>query len=230
MKRFVLFFVLILLPSGLLAASIDLPETGQTSCWDDTSQLRLDCQGEGVGQDAAVAAGLALPSPRYVDNSNGTVKDNLTGLVWLKHTSCFGLQTWAEALDSANRLWGGSVLEPNLRPSCNLYDGSRAGDWRVPNVNEMASLDNAGADYFRFSLESKFGYVKAQFTDKYWTSTTDAQDPDEAWSASIISGMVLLQQAKTNTGYAWFVRDGSPDDGIVSLPATGQTSCFEVNG
>ena len=31
--------------------------------------------------------GIASPNPRFTDNSNGTVTDNLTGLVWLQNPS-----------------------------------------------------------------------------------------------------------------------------------------------
>jgi hypothetical protein len=31
-----------------------------------------------------------IPEPRFRDNKNGTVTDNLTGLIWLKNTKCFG--------------------------------------------------------------------------------------------------------------------------------------------
>ncbi len=32
--------------------------------------------------------GIAWPAPRFTDNMNGTVVDNLTGLVWLKNADC----------------------------------------------------------------------------------------------------------------------------------------------
>ena len=42
---------------------------------------------------------------------------------------------WQEALDAANTLASGS---------CGLSDGSMAGDWRLPNVNELRSLIDWG--------------------------------------------------------------------------------------
>ena len=81
--------------------------------------------------------GVAWPNPRFTDNSNGTVTDNLTGLIWLKNANCFGTQTWANALSAANTLNSGE---------CGLTDGSAEGDWRLPNVREQQSL----IDYGRF--------------------------------------------------------------------------------
>jgi len=48
--------------------------------------------------------GVSWPSPRFTDNGNGTVTDNLTGLIWLKHASCYGKRTWADASSDANAL------------------------------------------------------------------------------------------------------------------------------
>ncbi len=68
---------------------------------------------------------------RYTDNGDGTITDNLTGLIWLQDANCLGAQTWADALSKANGLADGQ---------CGLTDGSRAGNWRLPNINELSSL------------------------------------------------------------------------------------------
>ena len=39
---------------------------------------------------ATTKKGVAWPNPRFTDNGNGTVTDNLTGLIWLKNANCFG--------------------------------------------------------------------------------------------------------------------------------------------
>ena len=84
-----------------------------------------------IGDDGDLEKGAAWPSPRFTDNSNGTVTDNLTGLVWLKNANCFGSRTWATALSDANALNSGE---------CSLSDDSSAGDWWLPNVRELQSL------------------------------------------------------------------------------------------
>ena len=40
------------------------------------------------------ALGVEWPNPRFTDNGDGTVTDNLTGLIWLKDANCFGQKTW----------------------------------------------------------------------------------------------------------------------------------------
>ena len=61
------------------------PKTGQTLCYDSLGAV-VPCAG--TGQDGEIKAGVAWPSPRFTDNSNGTVTDNLTGLIWLKNANC----------------------------------------------------------------------------------------------------------------------------------------------
>jgi hypothetical protein len=67
----------------------------------------------------------------FVDNGDGTVTDTLTGLIWLKNANCFGTRNWVTAVGDANTLSSGS---------CGLTDGSTAGQWRMPNINELRSL------------------------------------------------------------------------------------------
>src|SRR5215831_11312542 len=105
-------------------------KTGQTACY-DTAGTVITCTG--TGQDGEFQAGVPIPSPRFTDNGNGTVTDNLTRLTWLKDWICLGSQTWANALTAANTLANGNV-------ACGLSDGSVAGDWRLPNINEFASV------------------------------------------------------------------------------------------
>ena len=56
-----------------------------------------------TGDDGDLHKGVAWPTPRFTDNQNGTVTDNLTGLIWMKNASNvdadgFGAKTWADAL------------------------------------------------------------------------------------------------------------------------------------
>ena len=79
---------------------------------------------------------MAWPTPRFTDNNNGTVTDNLTGLIWTKNANGF-LKYWADALSLANSLKSGDA---------GLTDGSKAGDWRLPNLQELESLIDYGSN------------------------------------------------------------------------------------
>ena len=105
-----------------------LPATGQTKCYDVWGQ---DVPAEGSGQDGELQMGVPAPQPRYVDNQDGTVTDQLTGLSWLRDASAFGSMEWARAIDVCNKLHDGQA---------GLGDGSAAGDWRLPNIHELRSL------------------------------------------------------------------------------------------
>jgi hypothetical protein len=71
----------LVLPLGARAGSVQLPKTGETLCYDQTGAV-LPCAG--TGQDGETQTGAAWPVPRFTDNLNGTVTDNLSGLIWLK--------------------------------------------------------------------------------------------------------------------------------------------------
>jgi hypothetical protein len=92
-------------------------------------------QSYAAGDDGALQKGVAWPTLRFTDHNNGTVTDNLTGLIWLKNANAFGLRTWTQAMSDANGLASGAA---------GLSDGSMAGDWRLPNVRELQSLVDYG--------------------------------------------------------------------------------------
>lgn len=50
-----------------------------------------------AGEDILLQRGIAWPIPRFTDNHNGSVTDNLTGLIWLKDADCFGLRQGLDA-------------------------------------------------------------------------------------------------------------------------------------
>lgn len=111
--------------------TIQLPRTGQgeaATCW-NAAGTSVPCAT--TGQDGESRKGVALPSPRFTAPGNGTVTDNLTGLIWLQNANCWGPKLQATALTLANGLASGQ---------CGLTDGSTAGQWRLPNIKELESL------------------------------------------------------------------------------------------
>ena len=173
-----------------------LPLTGQTACW-DTNGNQLDCVG--TGQDGEKPVGTAWPAPRFSDNGNGTVTDNLTGLVWLKNANCVGInpKPWGFALVGANNLSSGA---------CGLTDGSIAGDWRLPNRKELLSLLNRQqGDNSVWLSSSGFSGVQPRL---YWTSTTTAQSSNYAWCVDIKESKTSLSHKVFSSFYVWPVRGG----------------------
>ncbi len=165
----------------------------------------------GAGDDSNPPRGVALPDPRFTNNNNGTVTDNLTGLVWLKKANCEGEKNWDQAHAFANGLRDSETSDPN--DDCGLSDGSQAGDWHLPTVRELLSLinynysdpalsDTAGAD--KWTPDDPFRGVESS---NYWSSTGNANDTDKAWNANPNNGNANNAN-KTNTNYAWPVRAG----------------------
>lgn len=180
-----------------------VPRTGQTLC-SDSGGNQIDCPG--TGQDGDKLAGVASPTPRFVDNGNGTVTDKLTGLIWLKNANCFGLVNWQTALSDANGLKGDGT-------QCGLTDNSTAGQWRLPNVKELQSLINYG--FFNPALSNAVG--NAKWTEgnafsgvqlaNYWSSSSLVRSPVSAWLGNLSDGYVD-SGGKSSTFYVWPVRGG----------------------
>lgn len=69
----------LVLPVAGHAATVELPKSGQTGCW-DVNGAAVVCATDPLanGQDGKLQKGIAWPGPRFVDNANGTLNDNLT--------------------------------------------------------------------------------------------------------------------------------------------------------
>ena len=180
------------LTTGLaFAGKINLPETGQTTSY-------------ATGDDGDLKKGMAWPDPRFTDNGDGTVTDNLTGLVWLKNANCAsGGKIWTAALTFANSLYDGWTGDGS-GADCTLSDGSSAGDWRLPNRKELRSLINAGQYSPALPTGHPFTSVQA---DYYWSATTYAYYNSYAWVVGLDGG-VVGGSGKTLNNYVWPVRAG----------------------
>ena len=97
-------------------------DTGQELCYDDSGNA-ITCPAEGqafYGQDAQFT-GAAFD---YADNGDGTVTDNVTGLVW------------QQTPDSQKYSWD------DAQTYCdNLVLGDRD-DWRMPTISEVRTIIN----------------------------------------------------------------------------------------
>jgi len=152
--------------SGCTAAGVTVPSTvalvaatGQTTIY-------------AIGDDGFYRKGVPQPNPRFTDNLDGTVTDNLTGLIWLKDGGCLGQTLWFGALAAVDRLRDGV---------CGLTDGSVAGSWRLPNRNELLSLLYNGS-----GLPLDHPFIEPEETVYYyWSSTTYPYITQLAWTVRI---------------------------------------------
>lgn len=170
-------------------------------------------QSYAAGDDGSMQEGVVWPAPRFVDNGDGTIADNLTGLIWLKNASCFGSANWPTALADVNQLASGS---------CGLTDNSTAGQWRLPNINELESLiDAANANP---PLPTGQPFTSVATTANYWSSTTYYGNTASAWAIRFSDGSYVndgVANAKASaTNQVWAVKGAS--SGVGGLPSTGQ--------
>src|SRR5262245_9323143 len=154
-------------------------KTGQTRCWDI---LGVEIACAGTGQDGEFQAGVSLPTPRFTDNGDGTVRDNATGLIWLKDGGCLGIQSWSAAFTVVAALAHGNSF-------CSLTDQSVAGDWRLPNLKEYESLMDFAGTVQGSALPA--GHPFLNFTSSaYLVSTALANAPEKTWQVSMADGQV----------------------------------------
>lgn len=174
--------------------------TGQETSYNTAGTV---IRSPGTGQVGDRQKDVALPIPRFADNLDGTVTDNLTGLIWLKNANRFGTSTWRQALTDCNNLADDGSL---------LTDGSSAGDWRLPSVKELQSLTDFA--YYKPSLPNTTGtgqwierdpFTYVQFATSYWSSTAYADRSSYAWYVSMLDGYVSFV-SKASTYYVWPVR------------------------
>jgi Protein of unknown function (DUF1566)/Collagen triple helix repeat (20 copies) len=140
---------------------------------------------------------------RFVDLGDGTVRDNTTGLIWLKNANRFGPISWTNAISLVGDLEDGEY---------GLSDGSVAGDWRIPSIDEFISLKHPGYTYpalcdtlctDQWREGEAFTNVQPENGDYYWVdSNCTAGGINPMWS--YIGGHCALVG---ELHYLWAVRD-----------------------
>jgi hypothetical protein len=205
-------------------ATVELPQTAQALCY-DLAGVATACAGS--GQDGEKRAGALWPYPRFETSQDGaTITDKLTGLMYPKSanpvastnapfdtdgTAGDGAVTWQHALDFVATL------------NATAYLGYS--DWRLPNLNEVASLFNRSKADGQAWLGSEGGFSGVQ--RYYWSATANAANASQAWIADLQSGL-FAPGSKGGANYLLPVR--SVSGGRLSLPATGQTLCWNAAG
>lgn len=231
---------LLLSPGLSMAAGIvQLPVTGQTVCFSGNGAV-ITCTG--TGQDGDKQAGAPLPAARFTDNGTGTVSDNLTGLMWSKHANAPNRALPAHPVIQCTNAEADMSWQQSLDFVKCLNTNTFAGfsDWRLPNLNELESLVNAGVpDSAAFLNANSFGFGTAfpqsqvQSSD-YWSSTSESQFPDSAWDVNLVAGDFPLTSVKIPLNVAIDTRGVWPVRGTSTAPAqlwrTGQATCSNDAG
>lgn len=193
-------------------------DTGQAACYDDDGE-EITCPGSGeafYGQDAQFDGNQSS----YTDNGDGTVTDNVTGLMWQQTPANAGL-SYAEA-----------------EAYCDSLELAGYDDWRIPTTKELFSISNfsQGWPYLDTSYFDIAGTAVSK-DEQYWTEayvgTTVEGGADAAFGVNHGTGHIkaypagvsgpmgnYVRAVRGNTGYG--VNDFEANgDGTITDHATG---------
>lgn len=205
-----------------------VPQTGQVISYDYHNPKR---------DDGALQIGVELPIPRFTDKGDGTIKDNLTGLIWLKNANCIGTRypsfdneetpgdgmvSWHQALTFVAGINNGTY-------DCGDTSGKRRThrtDWRLPNIRELFSLvdfafwdpviSNAVGNARCTPIDCAFsnfpGNPSSPWNPFYWSSTSVAYsaaggEASLAWNVNFFAGNTFAAY-KYDFYFVIAVRDG----------------------
>ncbi|MFH0771207.1 MAG: DUF1566 domain-containing protein [Candidatus Omnitrophota bacterium] len=172
-----------------------LPKTGQTT------------QYSGKADDGFYQKGTARS---YTANGDGTVTDNVTGLMWELKTDDSTIHDWDTVYTWANAF---DVFIAALNVSPGFANHT---DWRLPNVYELYSIalleagaisgvKAAGAPYINQTVFCTVPYYTK--SSNYWSSTTYPDYTGSALYVNFSYGYVDGYD-KTNPNYVRAVRGG----------------------
>jgi hypothetical protein len=201
-------------------ARAPVAQTGQTKCY-NTAGTEIACAG--TGQDGDVRNGVPWPNPRFTDNENGEVADNLTGLIWTKDANL--MVTRDPSLGYP--LSDGRVDTQRARDFIITLDVENYlghNDWRLPNRNELQSLVDLQNIYPALPTSHPFINVPPSYSF-YWSSSTWANNHDAVGHVFMDDGGFIF--SNNGFGHVWAVRTGQASSfSNTPLPKTGQTTSY----
>ncbi len=137
-----------------------LPDTGQTESYTDI-----------FGEDSD----YTINPPSYADNDDGTVTDNVTGLMWQQED------------DDTTRNWDDAVSY------CESLTLAGYSDWRLPSKKELVSI----LDYSTY-ITIDTTYFPGAEGKYHWSATTYASNSSHAWSVAFAYGHLNEYPKSTN--------------------------------
>lgn len=148
--------------------------------------------------DGDYQRGLPVQGEKFIDNGDGTIKDLVTGLMWVKDPSqipggLFGTpgspitMGWYDAIDN-----------------CENLDYAGYSDWRLPNIREFASI----VDCSKYNPAIDTAYFPNTQTSGYWASTTLLAYDSYAWMTYLYYGYQTFGSKNYGSYYVRPVRAG----------------------
>ena len=138
-----------------------LPDTGQTTSYTSTP-----------GEDAD----FTINAPSYTDNGNGTILDNITGLMWQKTD-------------------GGEMTFESAIAYCKTLSLGGFSDWRLPTSHELFGINN----FDRLNPALNTTYFMKTAAEYWWTSDMRADDNSSVWVVNAGGGIGAHPKAETKS-------------------------------
>lgn len=146
----------------------------------------------------------ATPTGRFVDNGDGTITDNQTGLMWEKKDDSGGihdknnLYTWSGASYGGTFVMDGTISTTFLA-TLNAGAGFAGHtDWRIPSIYELQRIVNY--DNSTLAVDAAFNTTCAVSctvtscsctqSTYYWSVTTTVGNAGTAWGVHFGDGFV----------------------------------------
>lgn len=166
-------------------------DTGQVKCYDsDGEEISFPEKGAAfAGQDAQYEGA----QPSYIDNGDGTITDNNTGLMWQKTPVDNGM-SWTEAAEYCASLDLGG------------YD-----DWRLPTVKELFSISDFSQgwpylDTTYFDIAGTSVSKDEQYWAQYYVGTTVEGGTEAAFGVNHGTGHIKAYPVVGGPGGGNYVR------------------------
>jgi len=156
---FMLFIFSIALGQNITKSIAILPDTGQTTSYTST-----------FGEDNDYNINI----PSYTDNGNGTITDNITGLMW-------------------QQVDGGEMTIENASIYCNSLTLGGYSDWRLPTPLESFSILNLQ----RNNPAMNTTYFPSTGAEYWWTNTFQANDNTKVWCTNAGGGIGNKPKSET---------------------------------
>ncbi|MCW8830920.1 MAG: DUF1566 domain-containing protein [Gammaproteobacteria bacterium] len=160
----------------------DIVDTNQGDCYNSSTGVVVACSGNGHDAD------YSGNQPSYTDNNNGTVTDNVTGLIWLQST------------DTDNILGVNAGDKLSQTEAINYCATKTSGGltWRLPSIKELYSL-------ILFSGRDASAYVglDTSILTPFIDSTFDY-----AFGDLSVGERIIDSQYATTTDYVWSTMNG----------------------